>query len=365
MAPKVTVLLVGTTGDGKSAFANRYLEEEAFETNDSPDPVTLEPQARSSRVDDVVRQVIDTEGHADGNSISSQQIQKLAAFVRDWRDGVNGIAVVLNGQADRFSQGAKDTLRWVYNTFGTPEVLSHICIIFTRCYDSVRQPNRPRKTTEYRQRVQTFLAEVSGLADVPVIPVYFVDSLDWNSQQTQDNMVQFHGWLVSRPALATRNVKAVALRDKVEQETEEGVFVSYRYEGKPKDQLRFAKFQARVREKITPYNGDPPRYGEWRTTDEWEEEAGRQKIETFSVVHEEEEKIVEHHAGHSFSGFSSRAHTHFRIERHRWQEQWTRTTDFDGNVTETEPVQVGEVSTQVVANDRERGHTQPYRRVIQ
>jgi hypothetical protein len=141
----VTCVLIGDTGVGKSEFWNRYLGNRVFEANDSPFPVTLEPKTQSAVINGMTRHVIDTEGHADGNSISSQQIQKLSLFLKDWRQGVNGVCAILNGQNDRFSQGIKDTLRWAYNTFGTKDVLSHICIIFTRCYDGIPYPNRQRK----------------------------------------------------------------------------------------------------------------------------------------------------------------------------------------------------------------------------
>jgi hypothetical protein len=363
----VTCVLIGDTGSGKSEFGNRYLNSSPFESGDTPEPVTLEPKVGSTVIDGFTRYVIDTEGHADGNSVSSTQIQKLAKFLKGWKKGVNGVCVVLNGQHDRFSQGIKDTLRWSYNTFGTPEVLNNICIIFTRCYAGIRNPNRERKRTDYCRCVRTFLSEVSGqeIGRIPEIPVFFVDSLGEDDLETERNFVQFHGWLVSREALSTKLVRAVDLRDRIEEETNDRFFVEYRYDGPAKDQYRYAVYESRKREKVTPYNGDPVRYGEWKVIDTWEEEAGHQKIVTRSLTHEIEWKEVEHHRGHSMSGFSRRAHTHYSIKRKKWQEQWTVTTDFDGNVTETEPKQVGEVSTQTVSSDRERGWTEAYERVIQ
>jgi hypothetical protein len=115
----VTCVLVGDTGAGKSEFGNRYLGTQLFAASDSPFPVTLAPKAESKVIAGLSHYVIDTEGHADGNSVSSEQIQKLALFLREWQFGVNAVCIVLNGQHDRFSQGIKDTLRWAYNTFVT------------------------------------------------------------------------------------------------------------------------------------------------------------------------------------------------------------------------------------------------------
>jgi hypothetical protein len=359
----VVCLLIGDTGAGKSEFGNRYLGELRFEASDSPYPVTLEPNVQSRDVGGLTRYVIDTEGHADGNSISSVQIQRLALFLRVWPRGVNAICVMLNGQNDRFSQGIKDTLRWAYNTFGTPEVLGHICIVFTCCYEGVGRPNRERKRTQYRNCVEKFLHEVSG-APVPAIPIFFVDSLDFNSAQTEENMTQFHGWVASRQPLSTSDVRAVDLRDLIELETATRAFANYRFDGPPEDQLRWAVYEDRERQKVTPHNGDPVRYGEWNVTRTWEEPAGHQTIVRESFPHEVEVKEVDHHSGHSMGGFSSRRHTHYWIKRKLWEEQRTVTTDFDGNVTATPLAMVGQVAWRTITSGRERGWTDPYERTI-
>jgi hypothetical protein len=155
-------------------------------------------------------------------------------------------------------------------------------------------------------------------------------------------------------------MQAVPLRDKIEQESQQKVFVGYRYS--VDNQYRFAKYQARVRDKVIPCNGKPPRYGQWRVTREWEENAGHQTIVTPLATHEDEEKKVIHHSSHAWGGLSSHNHTHFEIFRHRWDEQWTVTTDFDGNVTKTPPERVGQVATRRISQDRERGWTSGYRR---
>jgi hypothetical protein len=99
----------------------------------------------------------------------------MVHFLTEWMIGRNGIAVMLNGQHDRFR----------YNTCGTPDILSHICIVFTRCYTTMpNQPNRGRERSEYAERVRKFLQEVSKAQNVPAIPVFFVDSQDLNGQDT-------------------------------------------------------------------------------------------------------------------------------------------------------------------------------------
>jgi hypothetical protein len=423
----VTCLLIGDTGVGKSQFGNRYLGKIVFEANDNPNPVTLKPQVQSSILNDgLTRYVIDTEGHADGNSISSEQIQKLALFLQEWKQGVNGICIILNGQHDRFSQGVKDTLRWAYNTFSNFDILSHICIVFTRCYDGIPNPNQQQKKSQYHDCVLKFMMDISDKSSIQTIPMFFVDSVNLESVNTEQNMIQFHDWLITRQQLQTKNVQAVPLRDKIETEQRKRVFKCYRYSGPSNDKSRYSVYENMSRQKIIPYNGDQIRYSEWKIDRTWEEFSGRQtieyeyqqgdlrryeysgssnnqsryaiydqntrekiksydghvtytnwkpigelrqlagnrRVETRSRQRESEEKVVEHHSGHSMGGFSRKDHTHYSINRNIWTEEWTVTTDFDGSVTETRPIRVGNVTRTTISNGREHGWTSGFERII-
>jgi hypothetical protein len=351
---EVCVALTGDTGTGKSSFGNAYLGNCVFEESDSPDPVTLETTAQSAMINGLRRWVIDTQGLADGQNISAEQIQNMALFLKDWRRGVNGIAIVLNGQHDRFSQGIQDVIRFVYNAFGTPDILSHMCIIFTHCYEVMpNRPNRERKRTEYAQRVQAFLSRVSGRQDVPQIPVFFVDSCDLASPETIENLIQFHGWLTSKDPLDTRSFQAVNLHNRLEDETETGVFVGYDIEG---DQ-RFERYIDCTRQQIIPYNGDEVRYSAWRTTRAYRIPAGQPTHKTLSRNRVQEVRKVEHHPDHSFFGFSSRDHTHWSIWRREWTEESDVIIDFDGKQIVTPWRQVGGVREWEVCKGRDHGYT--------
>jgi hypothetical protein len=60
----------------------------------------------------------------------------------------------MNGHDSQFAQAIKDTLRWAYNSFGTPDVLNHMCIVCTYCYDGATRQNCQRRETDYRLCVQ-------------------------------------------------------------------------------------------------------------------------------------------------------------------------------------------------------------------
>jgi hypothetical protein len=196
------VALIGDTGTGKNAFGNVYLGSSVFDESESPDPAILETTAQSAIIYGLKRWVIIVQGLANGQHITAEQIQNMALLLKDWRPGVNGIAILLNGQNDQFSQGIQDVIRFVCNAFGIPDVLSHICIVFTCCYRlTPNRPNREQKRTEYTQLVQAFLSQVSGLRDVRQIPVFFVDSGDLEGPEMIKNLTQFHGSLTSKDPL--------------------------------------------------------------------------------------------------------------------------------------------------------------------
>jgi hypothetical protein len=63
-----------------------------------------------------------------------------------------------------------------YDTIRTPHLDSRLCIIFTRCFDSVRYPNRQTKRTQYQAAVQNFLATLVGNPAQLPLPKFFIHS---------------------------------------------------------------------------------------------------------------------------------------------------------------------------------------------
>lgn len=140
---EVTVLLTGDKGAGKSSFGNYYLGIESFQSSDSMNPVIFKTIPKSNRIGDCTRWVIGTE-RLDEQSINSVQIQNLAQKVKAYEPKIHAIVVVLNEQDDHLSQGVKDIIKFVYNSFGTKNALNNICVVFTKCYDT-RSPKKRNK----------------------------------------------------------------------------------------------------------------------------------------------------------------------------------------------------------------------------
>ena len=191
---EVVVIAVGDSGSGKSSFGNLYLRKECFNVSALVDVNTRNPIFNSNEIDNMIRTYFDTEGHCDGNSADSQQIQKLALYLREKNPLVNGFVIVLNGQCPRFTQGVKDLIKFAYTSFGGNHVLDHFCVVFTRIYSNFPNlPNRKHLENEYRWRIMNYISEISGISQIPDVPIFFTDCDDPEGSETKSKVDQFHG----------------------------------------------------------------------------------------------------------------------------------------------------------------------------
>lgn len=415
---EVSILLIGDTGAGKSSFGNYYLREDVFEADDSEKPVTKDVVIKSRTIDGCTRWVIDTEGLNDGQSISSIQIQNLAKILKAYERGINAIAIIINGQNDRFSQGVKDIVKFAYYAFGTKETLKHICVVFTKCYTKTN-PKRDRKQKNYMNAVKNYLSEISGtpLEDVPEIPVFFVDCYpEGENSDSLANLNLFHGFAVNRSPIETKQFKEASYREDHEEEVRTGVSKGFEERGDTTYEL----FEDLKRIKIIPNNKDPVRYTDWECIKSYEKaikkkiiqqkfdvdqgyiystnppkrykvtanqekiiirdlqtgydieetpwyniseqrtEAGEQTERIQKRIKKIEKKEVCHHSAHSLFGKSSEDHTHFTIYHITYEEQRVEKTDYDGNKTYSNWLMVpGTEKKEEVGGGMERGFREP------
>lgn len=274
----VTVMFIGDTGSGKSSVGNLFLGEKVFEESQKPQPCTLTPTYHTSIVAGVKRIVIDTEGFDDGRHITEEQIHNLAQMLKHYQGGINSIGIVIQAQVMRFTQGVKDVIKFVYDALGK-QVITHLCVMFTFC--STKFPNRDIKKNEYRKILEEYIKEISGIEEVPNIPMYFVNCAKPNKEFVKNEMTQFFGWSSSRSKIKPSDFEEVPLGYKVEDEEEKDVSL-----GCFKDGLNtIERFVDRKRKKITPNNGDQPRFTDWETTREYTKTVTEVKIEERNNQH--------------------------------------------------------------------------------
>ncbi|OHS95256.1 hypothetical protein TRFO_02242 [Tritrichomonas foetus] len=165
--------------------------------------------------------------------------------------------------------------------------------------------------------------------------------------------VQYGEWITK----ATQEIPV----EKYSKEYRHGVSEGYTYSG----QCLYQNYKDIERSKTTNLLTNKVTYGNWIETARWKKECGKKTQRTLNRSRGQEIRECEHHSGHSMTGFSRKPHTHFRIYREYWKEEYIKTTDYDRNITRGSWSEVsGSRIREFCYSDRERGWLNDYVREI-
>ncbi|XP_016104664.1 GTPase IMAP family member 7-like [Sinocyclocheilus grahami] len=121
------VVLIGSTGNGKSSVGNMILGETAFITNASANSVTTECQRKEKIIKKIKMAVIDTPDFFDTENEEKMKSEIIKALI-ECSEGIHAFIIVL--KVGRFTTNERKMVQHLLNTL-TEEVFEHTMILFT------------------------------------------------------------------------------------------------------------------------------------------------------------------------------------------------------------------------------------------
>ena len=265
-----TVIGIGETGNGKSAFLNAYLQRNAFQSSDSPDSCTKITSVESNVINNKILKAIDTPGIKDTDNTDQENVKQLVEFLLNYEDGINAVAIVLNGQNDKFTKDTEKFIKIAHQMFNHPDFWEHLCIIFTKWYSEMTEEQKKTKQDEYKKKV---IASINKYTDSNInidLPVFFVDSENYKTdKKTKTELNRFNNFVFSKNAMKTTQAEVPnVFYEKVIREVRN----NFRYKENliSKDGMKRTEYFAnQSRNKLIDYDGNIS-YTNWKNEKEWE-----------------------------------------------------------------------------------------------
>ena len=336
-----TVIGIGETGNGKSTFLNAYLQRNAFQSSDSPDSCTKITSVESNVINNKILKAIDTPGIKDTDNTDQENVKQLVEFLLQYKDGINVVAIVLNGQIDRFTNDTKKFIKIAHQMFNHPDFWEHLCIIFTKWYSSMSEAQKQMKQGIYKKAVIESI-RIYTESNINInLPVFFVDSKNYQiDEKTKKELNRFNNFVFSKNAMKTTQAEIPnVFYEKVIREVRN----NFRYKENliSKDGMKRTEYFAnQSRNKLIDYDGNIS-YTNWKNEKQWEIVKNK-KIEyetENALVQIRKEPIIERRVKKKgFLGITIKKIHYDEVVGERTIKTYEfrkreKITDFDGNIS--------------------------------
>eukprot|EP00993_Chasmostoma_nieuportense_P001490 NODE_2368_length_1196_cov_128.998129_g2254_i0.p1 GENE.NODE_2368_length_1196_cov_128.998129_g2254_i0~~NODE_2368_length_1196_cov_128.998129_g2254_i0.p1 ORF type:complete len:377 (+),score=89.35 NODE_2368_length_1196_cov_128.998129_g2254_i0:46-1131(+) len=210
-----TLMLIGRTGDGKSAAANALARSNGH--GSAPFAESAGAASHTHAVQSLTvaegLQLKDTPGLMDSNGVEQDEAN-IRLIVTDARQAgrLHAFLLVINEQAPRFDSPMNDAVKLVIDSFG-PAVLQHMGVLYTRAYGGVSAA----QARQFTETVAQMIGDRAGLP-APQLPFWQVDlhpeQLEFTAERiartqvaTAQALREMTQWAKTRPPLDTANAE--------------------------------------------------------------------------------------------------------------------------------------------------------------
>ena len=265
---RTTIMTIGKTGDGKSAFGNLFLDKQSFLTSSNPDSCTSTTSSAENTVSDMQRIYIDTQGLDDTKGLDDANVKQMINFLRNWEPGVNAIGIVINGQCPRIDQGTKRLLKLIHVFFNNNDIWNSVFIVFTKWYKNLMTEEEKAERRKYAEEVRKIPNYCIGYNANPQIPCFFVDAkrdLSKIDYDTKQEITQINAFAYGLKPISTKGFEYPDVNYfKLIPEIRRNVLIKSSTNGS----TRTRTYADQMRNKQISYN-DVVSYSNWINTRTW------------------------------------------------------------------------------------------------